>query len=366
MGKLPIENKIISFFSINTQFENVGDALINRELVALASDMGRVKVDLSRCPDGFIKTMNIDPSLLANSPWALFGSIIKQRLTGNDAYWFLSPGGYFGELTVSEVLKRTPNTAVLVFMHMIGVKVCHVGVSYERIGKRHAAFLRFRSPFITSHIVRDEDSKEYAKDVGLRVDGVLPDLALNLFKEPIKERETTNVYALCFRSDQYPDQARDVLGFIDNLVSVSPASVKFKIIVQVKRDLNFAKEISEFLNAISVHHEIVVSYESIIESQHSYSSCDIVIGNRLHGLLIGGSVCGCILGCVSYDYNKKVEGLLKSIGLNNIVRLEKLSSTFNPETLLGALNFKFDGVGARRRLVSGFNKIFSQRFYDEL
>ena len=50
----------VSFFSPKTQFENVGDALINREMIELASLNSKVILDLSRCPADFNETLGLD------------------------------------------------------------------------------------------------------------------------------------------------------------------------------------------------------------------------------------------------------------------------------------------------------------------
>ena len=51
---------MITFFSPKTQFENVGDALINRELIRLASDNSSVVLDVSRCPLDFVEDLSVN------------------------------------------------------------------------------------------------------------------------------------------------------------------------------------------------------------------------------------------------------------------------------------------------------------------
>ena len=47
------------FFKIKTQYENLGDALINRELLKVIKGSGEVYIDASHVPDGFLDKINI-------------------------------------------------------------------------------------------------------------------------------------------------------------------------------------------------------------------------------------------------------------------------------------------------------------------
>ena len=91
-----------SFFSINTQFENVGDALINREMIRLAALKSKVYVDFSRCPDGFSETScGTSNHSFSKVKFGFLGICLKlifKRCVREECYYFLSPGGYFGEV----------------------------------------------------------------------------------------------------------------------------------------------------------------------------------------------------------------------------------------------------------------------------
>ena len=229
-----------SFFSIKTQFENLGDALINRELVKLVSNNSYSTVDLSRCPVAFQNTLALDEVPNCKTIYSsaqLFGSILKARISGEEAYWFLSPGGYFGEISWKQMISRTPNLLILYLMHFIGVKVCHIGVSYERLGSRHSFFLKMRNRLLYKHYTRDHVSKNYASSVGIKTNGVYPDLALNLFEENIaNNNDKLKKISFCFRVDQYEKQEEQAFKFLAYLDKCIDKQVSFLFVVQVSRD----------------------------------------------------------------------------------------------------------------------------------
>jgi len=324
-----------SFFSIKTQFENVGDALINRELIRLASTKSSAIVDVSRCPVEFSKTLEIGSSRVAyvNGTLKLFAKLLSKRLAGKRCYYYLSPGGYVGEKAGAQYYAAAFNTLVLRLLHLTGVKVCHVGVSYERIGDKHKSLLRKRSSLLYKHFVRDRESEEYARKIGLKVDGLMTDLAFGAVDEQAVPAEPRLKYAVSFRGDQSKDQHTGVIEFVKHLHDTVDAQIPFKFVCQVERDGSLLKNLAEELKGrdtelVSVYHDIDVCF-------NAYSDCKIIISNRLHALLIG-MIAGCApLAAVHPCYNQKIVGIFRDLGLEN--RVLDISGELVAESTAGLL-----------------------------
>ncbi len=346
------------FFSIRTQFDNLGDALINRELLRLCAGAAQVELDLSRCPPAFRRQLLPDDIALKEHAGTarLLLALLRTRLRGARAQWFLSPGGYLGEIGWPELLRRVPNLLLLALFRLIGVRICLVGVSYERLGPRHLWLLRLRGRLLHAHHTRDRRSLEYARAQGLRPQGILPDLAMNLFDRERPAGPADHV-ALSFRTDQQPGQEEAVAGLLRRLNL--PEGTAFLLVAQVARDVPGLRRLEQRLRAEGRQAELVVC-DDLRQCEDAYDRCGMVIGNRLHALLVGGSR-GCrMLACVQGDLNEKLRGLFVELGLE-----AQVLDMDAPDTTARALAQArqappFDGRPFRRRLQAGLRTMLEE------
>lgn len=298
------------FLSVNTQFENVGDALINRELVRLCSASARVYIDTSRCPSQFRDTVvnGLSGNTKEVSGWfRLCFIMILSRVAGYRCFYFLSPGGYVGDRVGFDAVKANANTLVLWFMASFGVTICHMGVSYERIGPSHARILQRRSKLISHHYVRDNESNDYARSLGLIVHGEMPDLAFAVPNRRIPEATEKDKIALSFRVDQGPGVGAKVEALVKELDGRLDSSFEFHFICQVKRDRSFMEGLASVVRHRRVSSSIV--YRDIDECFEAYNSATHVVSNRLHSLLIGLSCKARPVPIVDRVWNRKIIGL---------------------------------------------------------
>ena len=316
--------KITSFFSVKTQFENVGDALINRELIRLASAHGQAVVDVSRCPTEFQRTLALDglPGVrVVHSTRRLFRDLIGARLAGHVAYYFLSPGGYFGDIHGLRKVSAWLNTLVLCALYIIGVRICQVGVSYERLGPGYLRLLRARARIMHRHLVRDEDSFKLLSRVGVRVDGTMPDLSVSAARGSTAAGPCPgHALALSFRVDQDEGQSEAIKRVVVMLDEELSADLPFKVVVQVKRDLSFARElVNDLAKAGNRPVSLIDCSDDIDRCIREYADCHIVLSNRLHALLIG-AIAGVVPVAVTLpNVNGKIAALFRDCNLGQNV-----------------------------------------------
>jgi polysaccharide pyruvyl transferase WcaK-like protein len=326
-----------SFFSINTQFENVGDALINREMIQLAKLNSDVFLDLSRCPADFISTLGLTKddavSVVDGGFLALCVGMMKKRLAGEECYYFLSPGGYFGEVKGLELLSKYVTTFILFLISMIGVKVCHVGVSYERLGSNFSFITKLRSKFLHRHIVRDEITAKYLTEEKIKFDFVGADLAFNLF-----ENDTAGngkEVFVSFRCDQNPRQFELAKQLITKLNKQLPPDIKMVFYSQVERDSAYMQQLYAYCNQdnkVRRNCEYISVLGDIEKSLDTLKRARYVISNRLHVLLMASSEGALLLPCILDGYNKKIEGIMGGVLGHTCF---DMSSVSNSEKLLG-------------------------------
>lgn len=350
-----------TFFSIKTQFENVGDALINREMIRLAAENSEVKLDLSRCDQEFSKQLlqsapnNV--SIIKGGFLGLAKLVILNRIKGHDCYYFLSPGGYFGELSRSELLKKAINLLALLAFFMLGVKICHIGVSYERIGARNVRYLKIRSSLIHSHLTRDIASYELAKSLNIKVDGTIPDLAFNIFTEAHTRIERSDSIVFSFRADQDPDQLESSLRLLDQINAKYSEDIDFIFYAQVERDQATTESLFKHAQQNYARKSTTMTISGDIDRSLDFlRRSKLAISNRLHVLLMAAST-GVEINAATYkNFNQKLSGLLSDLGIPSGDLIDMRSP--EAKTLMNRFYITDIGIAHRKRLAGEFSKIY--------
>jgi polysaccharide pyruvyl transferase WcaK-like protein len=315
------QSRPVACFSPSTQFENAGDALINRELIALAAEHARVEVDIGRCPPAFMRALNLQAVAgikVHRRALDLFARMLAQRLRGQQVYYFLSPGGYHGgeHASATTALK----TAAIALLHRAGIKVCLVGVSHENLDARAIALLRRRVPYLHKHLVRDVRTRAYCKALGIRVDGLIPDLAFGAAHKatPVSSRDRS--LALSFRCDRPPDAATLIEKAVFALDAAIDRTTSFRFVAQVARDVEPLRCLSEKLQARGARTVAFVNiWEDVESCLAAYTGCFAVVSNRLHALLAGALQGAIPIAAVNPDADAKIAGVMETIGLGEQV-----------------------------------------------
>jgi len=305
----------VACFSPRTQFENVGDALINRELIALVAEHAQVEVDIGRCPPAFARALNL-PSIAGakvhRTALSLFTHMLAQRLQGRQVYYFLSPGGYHGgeHASATTVLKTTAIAA----LHRAGIKVCLVGVSHENLDDGAVALLRRRVPYLHKHLVRDARTRAYCEALGIRVDGLIPDLAFGAASHIRPEPGRGRTLALSFRFDRFPDAASLIEKAVLVLDAGLPSDMAFRFVAQVARDVEPLRGLSEKLRAKGTRTiEFADVWDNVDRCLAAYAGCYAVVSNRLHALLAGALQGAVPLAAIKSDADAKIVGLMEDL-----------------------------------------------------
>ncbi|NBN78054.1 hypothetical protein GWI72_07220 [Microvirga tunisiensis] len=346
--------------NIKTQFENVGDALIIRELLRQIVSRSELTVDVSRCPDVFRTSIGVaelpNTSVQSAGFVSIALSMLRDRLRGDTPYYFLIPGGINGEKTLKQYLVGQANTLALSVLSLIGTRVCQTGVSYEALGDRHKRLLRARLKHFHRAMVRDAISLAYAGKHGIRADGIVPDLAFCL--APMTEAGTArNRVAFSFRADKSA-ATRDLLAsrVIDICRHVSP-DADLLFVVQVARDAPFMSDLKRQVEAtLGRPVGYVECYTDIDACRRLYTSCTHLFSNRLHGLLLALCSGAKPVAVIDPVLDPKIVGVFAQIGRNDLVLDANNMST---DAMVTALQEPFEQHWDEERQQL-------QRFFDDL
>jgi len=346
----------ISLISIKTQFENLGDALILRELIKIASTRSRIAVDCQGVPRNFLDSLDLPPDAIKlRKELDAFSLMITKALSGHVVHYFFLPGGVFGEISGASFAKKTIRISAFALLWLVGVKFSQVGVSFENLGPRHRLYLRLRGLIMHRLFVRDSASAAHLAASGIKHSGQLPDLAFGLFEKHAKIKRETKRICFSFRTDQYETQFEECFLFAARILSLAPNAVSISVASQVSRDRAGMRSLAEKLQKLCDTNINVLCAESIDEARRNYGLSDVVVTNRLHVLMLAGSV-----NCVAVSYSEsaatKVSGIISDLGRKELL----LSSASSDEQILAALDSSpIEGTAQRSALKSGIEGIFA-------
>lgn len=347
-----------SFLSVRTQFENLGDLLINRELISLLSERGDLVIDASGVPQWFIDALRLPSGAkIVRGRIKFMYSLVGHRLRGRPAFYFFLPGGNFGDYSTLNFLKRTVLLFPWYVLKFLGVKFCQIGTSAERLGPRHTRYLKLRNPLLHAFYVRDIESSSVLSEAGVKHHGLLPDFAFNLFTTESTNNDGSGSVCFSFRTDQHASQLGDCYRIIDRVVSLLPKSTTYWFSVQVERDRKGVEELRELLLK---HHKIEAGVfeetRQIARMQEFYRHTESVVSNRLHVLLLAASG-GARVVAYADHMNQKITGLFRTIDrVDLLISPQDVGSSKLDKALHAP---QINGIEQRQVLVNGIQKIFS-------
>lgn len=316
----------VAFMSVKTQFDNLGDVLINRELALALSARARTVIDFSRCPPAFRQAMAVEGLLNIEvvdglGSLKLFIALISARLRGQPCYYFLNPGGLGGrEMSPRQTLSASIYNVLLWFFAVIGVRVCLVGASFDPMQKRARFVMKTRLRNLFLIAVRDQLSIGHLRDDGVRVDGLVPDLSFLAFQPERLPAGDRPALAFSFRFDKGDETTFD--AFVLDIAGRQAPGRVLKFVAQVARDGEPMQRLAERVAAHGFEARYVGCWTDIDQVNQSYADCSAIYSNRLHALLMATYVGAAPVAVVSGKANRKIEGIFGDLGLSdNLHRL---------------------------------------------
>jgi len=320
VGKIPAV-----FLSIKTQFDNLGDALINRELCRLVSARAETWVDFSRAPADFERAMGVselpDLKVLRQLGFLrLFIAMLRQRIAGRRCYLFLNPGGLGGNrLSTKSRLSASLYNILLCGLRWSGVRVCHVGISFDAMHAPELRIARWRRRQLHFFAVRDRSSQCYVDSVEMHADAIVPDLSFNLYREPAPcgggEREHI---AFSFRFDG-KSSVESIKEAVRRTIETAGRHREYLFIAQVSRDTTGMEELRRLASDLGARARLVVCVDDIDALCRLYATCRAIYSNRLHALLMAAYSGATPLAMVSRGKQPKIEGIFNDLGLASLL-----------------------------------------------
>lgn len=322
------------FFSAKTQFENLGDAVISRELLKLLSHHGQVMVSTSGVPVEFQRKVAVQDHTQFPNRWryvaALFKAVVCCWLSGGRSrvFYVLNPGGFSGGVRTKDIPRQLALVAAYALLNMAGVRLMRLGASFGPFQGARVGLEKLKYRFIEQPTVRDSLSQQYAHSLGLDRVSFFPDLAFQLggmnALEPRRRGSCSAALNEVIVSFRQPKRFRDPQEFVEALHTACAQpllqlkGVRYLFLSQVDFDRQWNQSLAHGLAVQGIDARYVDGGDESTLLQH-YRRADLVVSNRLHVLLFTLSQGTAVLAVTDGSGDAKISGILGDLGLGNAV-----------------------------------------------
>lgn len=318
MNKL---NKII--FIVATQYDNMGDLLINKCLIDNIAEYGEVYLDTKKVPDSFKKILLEHENVLE------LNSISRVSLKGKGllllpflnkfkfTHLFKSPGPFGGAISNSDKIRYY---IFYYIFRMMKQKKCNSYLIGNDLILKSDFDLRIFKKFSTvlkGMYVRSKSNLECFKNENIEA-LYSPDLCflMNSSYDKITKRK---IVGISFRDLQDTELKKEIINSLElSIEFFIKKGYDIEFFYQVTRDKSLNLEL---FGLFKQYKNITFKEEALDWSNKDYyRQQDFVISNRLHVLLLAQSYNVIPLGLVDdNEKTMKINNIFKSVGLEELI-----------------------------------------------
>jgi polysaccharide pyruvyl transferase WcaK-like protein len=330
--------KPLIFFNVHTQYENLGDMVINRNLLFLLRKHGEVIVNDNDTPQDFLDNLGVVSEERFTNKYSgrffLKVLTVALKLRGKkDIYLFIPPGHRVSDLKVKQLIL----SLILIIFSILGIKVCEVGVSIGSFNWMKQLAEKLKSGFIHFYGVRDKLSRDIGNQYGIKNLSLVADLSLAypLMLEHnkkyanqehgdylIKELEgLSNFSVLSFRIDTTDPKTKNYSESVTSYILETVAKLNQPLVLayQVTQDKVYMAELYEKLKSKGHAVRFIDIQLDLAGAELLYSRAQYVLSNRLHVLLFAALVNSLPIAIINPADNRKISALFADAHLNELI-----------------------------------------------
>lgn len=325
------KNPVEFFFNARTQHQNLGDLVINREMLAVAAKCGPIHLYTGGMPETFIEGMKADRYDVSRSLGAFSSKLLRSAIrriiskSSPRVYFLLNPGGFSGGLSPRSVPRQIAVLAQYALLSVLGVRLIRLGASFGPFSPGRMLLEKLKHRLIFHNTGRDQLSVMYARRFGLMSFTHFPDFAFML-PAPDTEVDTSRqaeapFVVASFRSEpgkgSYDEAVENaLLAMITKLVSRQGGKVVFATQVSFDHARNAALRAKLEQAGFSVESSEARSERDLLGL---YRQASHVLSNRLHVLLFALRQGTPAYAVVDQKLNSKIIGIYTDLGLSDLI-----------------------------------------------
>lgn len=320
------------FYQTKTYYTNTGDALINQALISKLRDYGSLHANCSQdIPVFFLEEVGIRPeereTCQNESAFIkrVLKAAVKARKNEDRVYIFSGLGDMYGG-SVKLALRNIATALVFPLFRMLGVKIVRIGRSIGPMSKAMEFSEWVRSLFLSHYFVRDSQSMERCKRMGIRKVKVCPDMSWLYDADHEARVNQTNVVMVNLRNSIFDDveqpfvdatlsKCEEVLGKLNELLQ---GDMRVCVAYQIQQDEVFSKTVYDRIRR-KYPTEYIDHKMGLSELKDRYGKVDFHISNRMHSLLAGYKYGSLPVALISTKEHKKIAATFEDCGLNEMM-----------------------------------------------
>lgn len=308
-------------YIVATQYDNMGDLLINKCLIDELAEYGEVYLDTKNVPESFKAV------LLEHKNARELSEVSTLSLKGKGLlllpfyrnfkfdYMFKSPGPFGGSVTFGQKVKASLFQFIFSVMKQRGTKSYLIGNDFVLASDFDKKIVRKYGKVLDGLYVRSKENVTLLKGLGVPDADYSPDLCF-MMKADASAAQKQRV-GISFRDmgDATNQKIKKAVKlYIDYF---SSKNVPIEIFYQVERDKQFNLELfNEFRNDLVTFREKVLAWEE----RDYYLDKGVLISNRLHVLLLGQIYESLPVALLYGQANtKKIKDLYDTVGMPDFV-----------------------------------------------
>ncbi|WP_084514101.1 polysaccharide pyruvyl transferase family protein [Salipiger mucosus] len=301
------------YFSLATQFENLGDEMINTLLLREVSKRCRLVLFAGSAPNWYVKSVTREINEVGHRVDIIHDKTkyIRQLMLAG----CFSPGTTI-LLSCGDVSAKGSSSRKSLVMNFLSrlpfLTFAQVGASRLAIHDTDVPWLKRTSIRSGKISVRDRYSKAELAKHDIRAD-LVPDLAflMQCSPSPAGRRVVIMLREPGNNQDEFSKLIAQIVG------KLKAEGYNPEFAWQVDRDSDFNRKLATMTNC-DILYIPGAGQDRKSEALDSYSNAPYIISNRLHGLLIAASQ-GAIPIALLDDRERKVRGVLEHAELGDLI-----------------------------------------------
>lgn len=317
-----MKNRIL--YIVATQYDNVGDLLINKCLINELSKYGEVYLDTRNVPNDFKKSLLFDTKnvyeLSGLTRYSYKGlSFIKLLFTDlGFTHVFKSPGPFGSGGNIKSFVKIFILGIVFYILRQKGAKPFLVGNDMLYKHQLDKICVNFFSKSVYKILCRTSVNVQGLKNLGIMNVGYIPDMCFAMETKVSDDFIKRRKIGVSFRNMNDETLHQSILESLSNLIrACSKLDIEIEFFYQVQHDFKYNQALFEYFVNTFVDCAISFRSECLTWSDlNIYSEFKAVVSNRLHVLLLGVVHEVIPIGILNSDKKTiKINGIFKDIGL---------------------------------------------------
>ncbi|WP_353149286.1 polysaccharide pyruvyl transferase family protein [Chryseobacterium sp.] len=314
-----MKNKIV--YIVATQYDNVGDLLINKCLIDVLSKYGEVYLDTRNVPEQFKKELLKDTQNVKELKEITNKSFKGKEVTSlyfsnlGITHIFKSPGPFGSAGNKKVFLKNMLIGLIFKIFKSKGIKSYLVGNDVHYKNKMDKKVVEFFSRNTEKILCRSYTNVNALQNLGFKNIDYIPDMCFGYAPKNIVELRSNEI-GVSFRRLDDENYHQKILEAIQNILDTTDKKITF--FYQVNHDFEYNNELfTHFKDNKNVSfNEDCLQWDNL----SFYNRFSFTLSNRLHVLLLGVVYNVIPIGLLNNDSKtQKIIDIFDGVDLNNFL-----------------------------------------------